>query len=734
VEQEERKDFEVSFIEMDENSKEFDYMKVIRAVESMPFNVGKNLLIDFLQGNLKNESVKRNSLNKMPLFGFLQLYSRKEVEEIVENLLSNNLLEYQQLPENRFIKVIAVTEKGKRELANPSHYKKKLSNRFIINETEITEEDKTLFQAFDFFLKPYNDEQKKAVISTKNKILCVAGAGSGKTTVLTKRIEFLTKFRSINPSKILAITFTRKARSEMIARLSKSPYCEGVRIETFNSFCEKILKEHNDLIYEKDAKLISYSQKVKLFNAALRENNINANDALSGYFSFAQRAGRTSEELLLMLMNDCCSILELYKSNNKNINTLLEEAKILDAKNSNNLRMVYRICKYIDLSMKKLGLRDYTDQLIHCINFFKQNPKLVPVFEHVLVDEYQDVNSAQIELIDLLNPASLFCVGDPRQSIFGWRGSQIKYILNFEEKHPDCEIITLSTNYRSSKQIVELINSAMESARLPELKHFNELNAEIKLIGFDSEDDEINFVVNKIKEIDISKNEIFVLARTNRIISELADRMKLNGIKHIVRTEEHHVDIEAAKDEVTLATVHSIKGLEADTVFVVGCNGLSFPCKTSEHPVMELTKIYDYDKEDEERRLFYVAMSRAKNRLYLTYSGKPTRFVTDKMINLLKSENQKSKPLVKNIDVPLTRIQNFKNSEVNLTANLKEWRAQLAREYNLPAYIIMHDKTIMEIIENNPSTIEELRKVKGIGPAKLEKYGNDILRILNGRA
>ena len=126
MEQEERKDFEVSFIEMDENSKEFDYMKVIRAVESMPFNVGKNLLIDFLQGNLKNESVKRNSLNKMPLFGFLQLYSRKEVEEIVENLLSNNLLEYQQLPENRFIKVIAVTEKGKRELANPSHYKKKL--------------------------------------------------------------------------------------------------------------------------------------------------------------------------------------------------------------------------------------------------------------------------------------------------------------------------------------------------------------------------------------------------------------------------------------------------------------------------------------------------------------------------------------------------------------------------------------------------------------------------------
>ncbi len=719
---------------MDENSKEFDYLKVLRAVDNIPFNVGKNLLVDFLNGNVKNESVKRNNLGKKPLFGFLQLYSKKEVEELVENLLSNNLLEFQQLPDNIFIKVIAVTEKGKRELANPSHYKKKLSSRFIINETEITKEDNILFQAFDFFLKPYNDDQKKAIISTKNKILCVAGAGSGKTTVLTKRIEFITKFRSVIPSKILAVTFTRKARSEMNAKLSKSPYCEGVRIETFNSFCEKILKERNDLIYDKDVNVISYTQKVKLFNAALRESNKNANDALSSYFSFAQRAGRTSEELLLMLMNDCYSILELYKSNNRNINLLIDEAKNLDEKNSSNLMLVYSICKYIDLSMKKLGLRDYTDQIIHCINFFRQNQNLVPFFEHVLVDEYQDVNSAQIELIDLLNSQNLFCVGDPRQSIFGWRGSQIKYVLNFEETHPDCEIITLSTNYRSSKQIVELINSAMESARLPELKHFSELNADIKLIGFDSEEDEANFVVSKIKDMDIPKKEIFVLARTNRIISELSGRMKLNGIKHIIRTEEHHADIEAAKDEVTLATVHSIKGLEADTVFVVGCNGLSFPCKTSEHPVMELAKIYDYDKEEEERRLFYVAMSRSKTRLCLTYSGKATRFVTDKMMNILKPENAKSKPLLKNLDAPLTRIQNAKNTEVNLMAKLKEWRAKLAREYNLPAYIIMHDKTIIEIIENNPSTIEELGRVKGVGPAKLEKYGNDILWILNGLA
>ena len=711
---------------MDQNSKEFDYLKVIRAVEGMPFSIGKNLLIDFLHGNIKNESVKRNNLNKKILFGFLQLYSRKEVEEVVENLLSNNLLEYQPLQDNKFIKVIVITEKGKRELIEPNLYKKKLSNRFIINRTEITDEDKSVFQAFDFFLKPYNDEQKKAIISAKNSILCVAGAGSGKTAVLTKRIEFLTKFRSINPSKILAITFTRKARSEMISRLSKSPYCEGVKTETFNSFCEKILKNYNDLIYKRDVKVISYSQKVKLFNISLRENNLNVIDALSSYFSSAQMAGKTNDELLLMLMNDCYSILELYKSNNKEVDALLEEANSLDAKNNSNLRMVYRICKFIDTMMKESGFRDYTDQMIHCIKFFRQNPEFIPNFEHVLIDEYQDVNSAQIELIDLINPPNLFCVGDPRQSIFGWRGSQIKYILNFEEKHPDCEIITLSINYRSSKQIVELINSAMESARLPELNHFNELNSEIKLIGFDSEYDEMNFIITKIRDMEIPKNEIFVLARTNRIISELADRMKLNGVKHIVRTEEHHSDIEAAKDEVTLATVHSIKGLEADTVFVAGCNGLSFPCKTSEHPVMELTKIYDYDKEEEERRLFYVAMSRAKNRLYLTYSGKnPTRFINQKMIEMIITKEVQPKLI--NDSEPI-KMQSGGSDKLSL---LKLWRRELAQKLNLPAYIIMHDRTLMEIVEMNPVDVEDLKNVRGIGPAKLERYGKEIMDIIN---
>ncbi len=710
-----------------QNSKQFDYIKVLKALDSMPFNIGKNLLIDFLHGDDKNESIKRNRLNKKILFGILQLYSRQEINDFIENLLHNSLIEHRQLENNKFVKVLALTEKGRQEISNPSLHKKKLSNNFEVKETVITDHDRMVFASFDFFLKPYNDEQKKAIVSPSGSILCVAGAGSGKTSVLTKRIEFLTKFRSVAPEKILAITFTRKARSEMAARLSKYPYCNGVRIETFNSFCEKILKENNDAIYGRPVRVMSYGEKIRLFTVALKEKGIDPSSAIEQYFSFGQQRGKTDEELIRMLMNDCYSVMEIYKTGNKKLEEFLKEADNLEEKDRKNVEMVYEICEYIISFMDKFGLRDYSDQLIHCIEFFKSNPDKMPKFEHILVDEYQDVNLMQIGLLDLLNGKNLFCVGDPRQSIFGWRGSKIKYILNFEEKYPDSEIITLSTNYRSSRQIVDLMNRSLESTKLPELRHSSPSQAEIKIVNFDSENEEMEFIIAKILELDAPKNEIFVLARTNRLISELSDRMKLRSIRHIIRTEDHNRDIEAARDEVTLATIHSIKGLEAEAVFVMGCSSMNFPCKASDHPIIELVKFDDYDREEEERRLFYVALSRAKSKLYITYAGKNhTRFINDRMLGIL--DNAIARPELKMENN--YKIQKTNDSSVDVLSRLKMWRTDLARKLNLPAYMIMHDRTLLEIASVMPSTLEELGKVSGIGPAKLQKYGNEILSII----
>lgn len=707
--------------------KELDYLNILKATGQIPFNVGKKLLIDFLQGNSNNESIKKNRLDRQELFGYFSLYPRQEIEDLVENLLLNGLIEYVQLKDNRFIKVISLTDKGKIELVEPSLHTKKLSSRFSTKETRITAQDRIIFDSFDFFLKGYNEEQKKAVTSINGKILCVAGAGSGKTAVLTKRIEFLTTFKSEVPEKILAVTFTRKARAEMASRLSKSQYCRGVMVETFNSFCERIIKKHNDLIYSKPTRVVSYGEKIKIFKTALKESNIDAGFAIEQYFSAGQRREKTNEELLALLMNDCYSVIELYKINNKSLEELREHAINSQLVEQKNIEMVFKLCLHIDKFMKTNGLRDYSDQIVNCIDFFKRNREIVPHFDHVMVDEFQDVNSSQIALLDLLNPRNLFCVGDPRQSIFGWRGSKIGYILNFEEKYPDCEIITLSTNYRSSRQIVSLINKSIESSRLPELKNFREHDADLHLVNLESEEQEANFIVSKILELEIPRNEIFVLARTNRIIREISQRMKLRGIKHLVKTEETSREEAAAIDEVTLATVHSIKGLEADTVFVVGCTGINFPCKASDHPIVELVRIDDYDKEEEERRLFYVALSRAKNSLYLTYSGKnPTRFINQKMLEMLSS--QMTHPNITDYE----SAGNLQSNEPDKLARLKLWRREMSQKLNLPAYVIMHDRTLLEIIEMNPIDIEDLKNVRGIGQVKLERYGNEIIKVLNG--
>jgi DNA helicase-4 len=295
--------------------------------------------------------------------------------------------------------------------------------------------------------------------------------------------------------------------------------------------------------------------------------------------------------------------------------------------------------------MMTQGLRDYTDQLIDATKFLKENPDKVPNFEHILVDEYQDVNAIQIELLGLLSSRddlgdslaeNIFVVGDPRQAIFGWRGADINYILNFEKNYGVVEVIHLTKNYRSAREIVEFMNHSIGEMGLPDLEGHHDFKAKIKIVDFDSEEDERNFVVRKILESEIPRDEIFVLARTNRQLMELSQMLKQRGISHVVKTDEVRNPKAIAKGEVTLATIHAIKGLEARNVFVIGCNEQNFPCKASDHPAIEMVKEDNYDKHEEEKRLFYVAISRAKEVLYLTYSGKkPTYFINDEMVRIV---------------------------------------------------------------------------------------------------
>ncbi len=691
---------------------ELDYVLVLKALQDIPFSVGKKLLIDYLRGKESNESITKNKLHQKTSFASMA-YSNEEIEEIIDNLLANNLIQVNSVNGKKFWKVLELTDKGIREINNPQLFKKKLAYTFKEIKTEITEDDKKIFGAFGDFLAPYNDEQKKAIISNKEQILCIAGAGSGKTTVLTKRIEFLIKYKSIKSERILAVTFTRKARLEMMRRLKDFP---EVNVETFNSFCEKILKKHNDLVYEKEVRVVSYRDKIVMINKALASLNTNMERALNVYFSFGQRAGKTPEQLARIFLNDCFFILDYFKFKNK----VLEKSAFQSETSHGSAELVFQVCKFVDEFMKKQGLRDYADQLVEVVKLFEANKDTIPEFDHVLIDEYQDVNSTQTKLIDLLNTKNIFCVGDPRQSIFGWRGSDIKYILNFGEKYPNFETITLTTNYRSTKHIVDLINTSIKNMKLPDLNSSLDGEKDVRLLNFENEASEFEFVIQRILASAISRKEIFVLARTNKQLSELSQLMKLRNLKHIIKNDETISNLEAQEDEVTLATIHAIKGLEAEMVFVIGCNNSNFPCKASEHPVIEMVKVDEYDKEEEERRLFYVAMSRAKKSLYLTYTGKnPTNFVTKDVLELIQDKKIKMQTKVKI------------NSSSDILTRLKDWRREISTQQGLPAFIIMHDKTLVDLAQKMPSTIRELKTVHGMGPNKINRYGEEILSIIS---
>jgi len=616
-----------------ERDKSKDYLLVLKGIREIPFGVGKNLLIDFLFGDMKNKSIKSNGLSSLSSFGILKDVNNEKIREVIDNLVSNNLLEFVEAENNRFMKYLKLNSNGLKEIENPTLNQKKLKNNFVFKETVITNEDKEIFKELDSFLNGYNNEQKKAIVSSSKEILCIAGAGSGKTTALTKRIEFLVKYQGADAKKILAVTFTRKAKQEMIERLKRFEI-EGVNVETFNSFCEGILRKYGQLIYGRSVRVMNYGDKILALNRALENVSLKREEAVDKYFSVAQKRAKTKEQLFNIFLNDCFFILEYFKLKNLDFYDFSEDA---EDKHKLGAKMMYNICKYLREHIFRAGLRDYSDQILDALKFLKDNKEFVPEFNHLLVDEYQDVNAMQIELLGVLTGENFFCVGDPRQSIFGWRGSDINYILDFEKKYPNCEVISLVKNYRSNKKIINFINESIKDMGLPDLDSWIEEVGEVKISEFDSENEEMQSIIDKILKTNISRNEIFVLARTNRQLNELSRMMSLTGIKHVVRSEEKIKMTEAGEGEITLATIHAIKGLESKVVFVIGCSELNFPCKTSDHPVIEMIKIENYDKEEEEKRLFYVALSRAKEKLYLSYGrGNLTRFVNTKMKQIIE--------------------------------------------------------------------------------------------------
>ncbi|HGF7497227.1 TPA: DNA helicase PcrA [Enterococcus faecium] len=353
-------------------------------------------------------------------------------------------------------------------------------------------------------LNGMNPRQKEAVLHTDGPLLLMAGAGSGKTRVLTHRIAYLIEEKEVNPWNILAITFTNKAAKEMKERANAilASGGEDVWVSTFHSMCVRILRRDVDFIgYNRNFTIIDSSEQLTLMKRILKELNIDPKKydprSILGTISQAKNSLQTPQDFAKMQGSYYEEIAaKCYAAYQKELQ--------------------YNQCM------------DFDDLIMNTIRLFEEHPDSLTYyqnkFHYIHVDEYQDTNHAQYTLVNLLAGRfrNLCVVGDADQSIYGWRGADMQNILDFEKDYPDAAVILLEQNYRSTKNILSAANQVIENNSNRKPKNLWTENKEGNKITYyraDNERDETRFIVDRMQE-EIRSNhrnygDFAILYRTN---------------------------------------------------------------------------------------------------------------------------------------------------------------------------------------------------------------------------
>lgn len=373
-----------------------------------------------------------------------------------------------------------------------------------------------------YLLNELNDTQYKCVTETEGPQLILAGAGSGKTKVITTKIAYLIKEKLVNPQEILAFTFTNKAANEMKDRI----FCilneniDRMYIGTFHSVCVKILRRNLSLPgYDKNFSIYDISDQKTVIKECINELNLDNKifnpNYLQGKISSLKNEGISPKEYEKFAYSSIDKkIFEIYSK----YESKMEENNAFD---------------FDDLIIKTIELMKFDNQVKY---YYQQK------FQYVFVDEYQDTNNIQYELIKLLSQKhkNICVVGDADQSIYKWRGANINNILNFENDFVDSKKIILSQNYRSTKNILNLANKVIENntERIEkDLWTNRELGEMPTLHEFNNSTDEAIHVVSKIDYLineGIKPENIAILYRSNYLSREFEEQLIKKKIKYKV--------------------------------------------------------------------------------------------------------------------------------------------------------------------------------------------------------
>ena len=364
-------------------------------------------------------------------------------------------------------------------------------------------------------LEGLNERQKEAVINTEGPVLVIAGAGSGKTKVLTTRIAYLIENKKVNSENILAITFTNKAAKEMKDRVSNilKRDVRRMHISTFHSFGVEILREYGYLVnIDKNFTILDSDDSLKVIKIIIDDMNLNktispkhVKEVISSYKNKlvlpeeAEKNTYTFEEKQIVDIYEKYN-KKLYNSNSVDFDDLL-------------------LIPYLILDKYNAVLEDFQEK-----------------YKYILIDEYQDTNDAQYFLVKILSAKykNLFVVGDSDQSIYSFRGANYKNILNFTKDFPNAKVIKLEQNYRSTNNILSIANNVIKNNI--ERSHKDLWSSlgdgeKVKFNQLNTEEDEVNYVISEIKKISnqYDYDDIAIIYRTNAQ-SRLFEQLFINNV------------------------------------------------------------------------------------------------------------------------------------------------------------------------------------------------------------
>ncbi len=386
----------------------------------------------------------------------------------------------------------------------------------------------------------FNEDQQKAVDKIDGPVLVLAGAGSGKTRVLTGRIAKIIEEGHAYPYQVLAITFTNKAAKEMKDRIANliGDACNDMWVLTFHSMCSRILRRNIQELnkgYNSNFVIYDEADSVSVIKQCYKELDIDTSvitpKTVKWYISDAKNKMLSPDEYLNHL--------------------------------GGNFRdkIIVRIFKKYEELMNKNNALDFDDLLTKTLELFVSRPNVLSYyqekFKYIHVDEYQDTNTAQYNLVKLLSLKSgnIFVVGDDDQGIYSWRGADIKNILSFEDDYPNTAVIKLEQNYRSTSNILDCANMVIKNNPKRKEKKLwtqKEAGSRIKLYTADTEKSEASFIVDEIQKLKIqySYDDIAILYRTNSQSQVIENTLVNRGIPYKMYSGTKFYDRKEVKDVI----------------------------------------------------------------------------------------------------------------------------------------------------------------------------------------